>query len=226
MTRMCKVIAVIDRDNHAHAESHSEVDIDGKIYPVDPVELDLAGEEAAEFKKMFGAAQQAEIKQLKADAEKMTAEHAAAMATTTDQLADVIQQLADANANIDSLQTQVDTIADLQETINTQQQQISTTATELAAMAAERDEWKAQVPPPPKPREVMPGKLLARLMAVAPRAITKIWISREDIAAISAATLFTWPGLIDLDSPRLKEMFSGLVAAGLLTDDEMAKVLE
>lgn len=198
-TRTRKVITAIDANGKPFAEIHRETQIGERWFPDDPVPLELGGADAEAWKTEFNAAQQAENTSLKAEAETLKAEHATAVETLN---------------------------ADHASTVSTLNAQIATLTADLSAMTAERDAAVAQIPPPPAPREVTPQALLMRVMTTSPHAIGKIWSSESEIAGVVAATLFTWPGLINLDSERLKELLGGLTQAGLLTADEVAKILE
>lgn len=97
---------------------------------------------------------------------------------------------------------------------------------QIASLTAERDAALAQIPPVPGPREVTPAAVLGRIRDASPNSLQRIWSSELEIAALAAATLFTWPGMINLDSPLLAQLLGGLTQAGLLTADEVAKILE
>lgn len=232
-TRLRRVITAIDSAGKPFAEIHRETEVNGKWYPDDPVPLSQAGADAVEWKATFNAAVQAENDQLKSDIVTLNATHSAAVAELQAKITaangetqvakserdSALRDVAELTSRVEPLETQVATIPALHE-------QIATLTSDLATMTAERDAALAQIPPPPKPREVTPQALLLRVMSVAPHAIGKIWSSDSEVAGVVAATLFTWPGLIDLDSPKLAELLGGLGQAGLMTPEEIAKVLE
>lgn len=232
-TRLRRVITAIDATGKPFSEIHRETEVNGKWYPDDPVPLSQAGADADEWKAAFNAAVQAENDQLKADIVALNADHAAAVAELQSTITAAngetqvakserdaaLRDVAELTSRVEPLETQVATIPALHE-------QIATLTADLATRTAERDAALAQIPPAPGPREVTPQAFLLRVMSVAPHAIGKIWSSESEIAGVVAATLFTWPGLIDLDSPRLKELLGGLEQSGLMTQEEIAKVLE
>lgn len=69
MQRIRKVITAVDVNGNTFAEIHHETKVGNRWYPEDPVPLDEAGPEAKKWKDDFGAAQQAELKRLRAELE-------------------------------------------------------------------------------------------------------------------------------------------------------------
>ncbi len=225
-TRLRRVITAIDATGKPFSEIHRETEVNGKWYHDDPVPLSQAGADADEWKAAFNAAVQAENDQLKADIVALNADHAAAVAELQSTITAANGETQVAKSERDAALRDVAELTSRVELLETQVATIPALHEQIATLTAERDTALAQIPPPPKPREVTPQALLLRVMSVAPHAIGKIWSSESEIAGVVAATLFTWPGLIDLDSPRMKELLGGLEQSGLMTQEEIAKVLE
>lgn len=168
----------------------------------DPVSLNVAGEIWQQFKTDWNAALLAQIDDRNATCEALTS----AVETLT--------------AERDAAQANADRYL---EQLTAAQELLDSLTAEHTALEAERDALLARVPPEPKPREVTPAAFLERFEQ---QQLYRIWNSESPIAGAACWTLFTWQGLINLDSPRLHQLLAGLVAAELLTADDVTHITE
>lgn len=98
-------------------------------------------------------------------------------------------------------------------------------ADQVPGLQVEVERLNALVPPPVGPRQITRREFSALFDSKAPGKMRATWDSDSDIAFQVCLALFTWDGLIDLDSPLLAQMLGGLAQAGLLTVDEMSAII-